>query len=69
MQHVSSLHSATRHLTRRLEADPHNPTLYIQRGMVFFQLGDIAPAMADFDRAEHLNPALTPSLWQRDIAY
>jgi tetratricopeptide (TPR) repeat protein len=37
--------------------------------MVFFQLGDIAPAIADFDRAEHLNPALTPSLWQRGIAY
>ena len=69
MQHVSSLHSEMQRLTRRLEADPHNPTVYIQRGMVSFQLGDIAPAIADFDRAEHLNPALTPSLWQRGIAY
>ena len=68
MQHVSSLHSEIQRLTRRLEADPHNPTIYIQRGMVSFQLGDIAPAIADFDCAEHLNSALTPSLWQRGIA-
>ena len=69
MQHVSRLHSDIQRLTRRLEADPHNPTVCIQRGMVFFQLGEIAPAITDFDRAEHLNPALTPSLWQRGIAY
>lgn len=69
MQHVSSLASDIQRLTRRLEADPDNSTVYIQRGMVSFKLGEIAPAIADFDRAEHLNPALTPSLWQRGIAY
>jgi hypothetical protein len=69
MQHESSLHSEIQRLTRRVELDPDNPALYIQRGMVSFRLGDIAPAIADFDRAEHLNPALTPSLWQRGIAY
>jgi len=69
MQHESSLHSEIQRLTRRVELDPDNPALYMQRGMVSFQLGDIAPAIADFDRAEHLNPALTPSLWQRGIAY
>jgi lipoprotein NlpI len=43
--------------------------IYIQRGMVSFQLGDIAASIDDFDRAEHLDPALTPYLWQRGIAY
>jgi hypothetical protein len=37
--------------------------------MVSFQLGEIAASIDDFDRAEHLNPALTPYLWQRGIAY
>src|SRR5215471_4351493 len=69
MQHVPSLEDEIQRLTRRLEEDPHDPATYIQRGMVAFQLGQIAPAIADFDRAEHLNPALTPSLWQRGIAY
>ena len=69
MQHEASLHSEIQRLTRRLEADPYNPTVYIQRGMVSFQLGEMTPAIADFDRAEHLNPTLTPSLWQRGIAY
>ena len=69
MQHVASLHSELQRLTRCLEVDSANPTLYIQRGMVSFKLGDIAPAIADFDRAEHLNPTLTPALWQRGIAY
>jgi hypothetical protein len=37
--------------------------------MAAFQLGSIVAAIDDFDRAEHLNPALTPYLWQRGIAY
>lgn len=69
MPHVPDLQSAFERLTEGLAADPHNPTLYIRRGMVLFQRGEMAPAIADFDRAEHLNPALTPSLWQRGIAY
>jgi lipoprotein NlpI len=66
---VSILASDFQRLTRALEADPHNPQLYIQRGMTAFQLGDIAASIGDFDRAERLNPALTPYLWQRGIAY
>jgi tetratricopeptide (TPR) repeat protein len=69
MQHMVSLHSELQRLTRCLEVNPANPMLYIQRGMVSFKLGEMTPAIADFDRAEHLNPALTPSLWQRGIAY
>jgi tetratricopeptide (TPR) repeat protein len=37
--------------------------------MASFQLGHIAASIDDFDRAEQLNPALTPYLWQRGIAY
>src|SRR5919198_64330 len=63
------LESELQRLTRHLEADPHQPGVYIQRGMTYFKLGDIAHAIADFDRAEHLNPALAPYLWQRGLAY
>jgi tetratricopeptide (TPR) repeat protein len=66
---ISGLSSDFQHLTRALEADAHNPKLYIQRGMTAFRLGDIVASIDDFDRAEHLNPALTPYLWQRGIAY
>jgi tetratricopeptide (TPR) repeat protein len=69
MHDVTTLASEIQRLTRYLEVDPHNTQLYIQRGMASFQLGDIAASIDDFDRAEHLNPALTPYLWQRGIAY
>ena len=69
MNHVSTLENELQRLTRFLEADPHNPQVYIQRGMVYFKLGSIAAALGDFNRAEHLNPALTPYLWQRGLAY
>jgi tetratricopeptide (TPR) repeat protein len=65
----STLASEVRRLTGDLEVDPQNPHLYIQRGMAAFRMGDVAAAIDDFDRAEHLNPALTPYLWQRGIAY
>ena len=69
MNHVSTLENELQRLTRLLEADPHNPQVYIQRGMVYFKLGSIAAALGDFNRAEHLNPALTPYLWQRGLVY
>jgi lipoprotein NlpI len=69
MHDVSTLASAIQRLTRSLEINPHDTQLYIQRGMASFQLGDIAASIDDFDRAEQLNPALTPYLWQRGIAY
>jgi lipoprotein NlpI len=69
MSDLSSLNSKLHHLTRSIGIDSQNPRLYIQRGMVCFQLGDIAAAIDDFDRAERLNPTLTPYLWQRGIAY
>jgi tetratricopeptide (TPR) repeat protein len=69
MNHVTLLENELQLLTRHLGADPHHPQGYIQRGMTYFKLGHIAEAIADFDRAEHLNPALTPYLWQRGLAY
>ena len=69
MIHMAILESELQRLTRHLDTDPHRPTVYIQRGMTYFKLGHIAEAIADFDRAEHLNPALIPYLWQRGLAY
>jgi tetratricopeptide (TPR) repeat protein len=69
MRELTTVTSEVLRLTRSLAVDPHHPQLYIQRGMARFQLGDIAAAIDDFDRAEDLNPALTPYLWQRGIAY
>ncbi len=69
MPHHSDLASERQRLTRRIEADRPDPRVYIQRGIVAFKLGEIAAAIADFDRAEHLDPALTPTLWQRGLAY
>jgi lipoprotein NlpI len=66
---ASTLTSDVQRLTSALAGDPRNPQLYIQRGMASFRLGDIAASIDDFDRAERLNPALTPYLWQRGIAY
>ena len=69
MNRISTLENELQRLTSHLEADSHNPQVYIQRGMVYFKLGSITAAIGDFDRAEHLNPALTPYLWQRGLAY
>ena len=69
MNHVALLESELQRLTRHLDTDPRHPQVYIQRGTTHFKLGHIAEAIADFDRAEHLNSTLTPYLWQRGLAY
>ena len=66
---VLTVLSDIQRLTRAIDTDPQNTQLYIKRGMASFQLGNIAASIDDFDRAERLNPALTPYLWQRGIAY
>lgn len=48
---------------------PQAAQAYVRRGMVRFQLAQIAAAIADFDQAERLQPQLTPYLWQRGLAY
>jgi lipoprotein NlpI len=37
--------------------------------MVRFKLAQIDAAIEDFDRAEELDPRITPYLWQRGLAY
>ena len=69
MHDLSTFTGEIQCLTTALEADPHNTQLYIKRGMASFQLGHIARSIDDFDHAEHLDPGLTPHLWQRGIAY
>jgi tetratricopeptide (TPR) repeat protein len=69
MNHVALLESELQRLTRHLDTDPDQSKIYIQRGMTYFKLSHIAEAIADFDHAEHLKPALTPYLWQRGLAY
>ena len=69
MQHQSTLAAALQHVQQRLAANPHDAHVYVQRGMTYFKMGRIDDAIADFDRAEQLNPALTPHLWQRGLAY
>ena len=69
MHPMANLASTVQHLTQRLAADPHNSRLYIERGMTHFKLCDMTAALGDFDRAEQLNPALTPYLWQRGLTY
>jgi tetratricopeptide (TPR) repeat protein len=66
---IATVQSEWQRLNRLLEGQAQNPTLYVQRGMVALQLGDMTAAIDDFDRAEGLNPDLTPYLWQRGIAY
>jgi tetratricopeptide (TPR) repeat protein len=52
-----------------LKADSDTPQLYVRRGMTQFKLGNIPDSIQDFDRAEQLDPRLTPYLWQRGLSY
>lgn len=47
-----------------LISHPQDYQAYIQRGMVNFQLAKIPESIADFDRAEVIEPKITPYLWQ-----
>jgi lipoprotein NlpI len=48
---------------------PEQARYYVQRGMIEFKLGQILASIADFDRAEQLEPALKPYLWQRGLSF
>jgi hypothetical protein len=41
MQHRLSLEPALQHLHQRLEADPRNPHIYVQRGMTYFKINTV----------------------------
>jgi tetratricopeptide (TPR) repeat protein len=54
---------------KRLRISPFDPRMYICRGMIYFKLGRLLESLQDFNKAEELNPQLTPYLWQRGITY
>lgn len=54
-------------LTERIERSPQNVELYSQRGAAYFQLGDFASSLADFDKMIELEPSLATSHWRRGI--
>lgn len=68
-QYVSSLEADVARLTSQLEVAAPPANGYVQRGMMQFKLGRVAESIADFDRAEQINPAITPYLWQRGLSY
>ena len=53
----------------RLNTFPFEPRLYINRGMLYFKLGRLTDSLKDFNKAEELNPQLTPYLWARGLTY
>ncbi|MGI0481246.1 tetratricopeptide repeat protein [Geminocystis sp. CENA526] len=54
---------------QRLKTYPFDPRMYIYRGMIYFKLIRLEESLRDFNKAEELNPQLTPYLWQRGITY
>ena len=68
-QQISALEVDLERLTSRLTTEAPSANAYVQRGMMQFKLGRMAASIADFDRAEQLQPALTPYLWQRGLSY
>ncbi len=54
---------------KKLKIFPFDPKLYIQRGMIYFKLARLNDSLKDFNKAEELNPQLTPYLWQRGLTY
>lgn len=68
-QHVAALETALERLTSQMAAEAPGANAYVQRGMMQFKLGRMAASIADFDRAEQIQPGLTPYLWQRGLSY
>lgn len=54
---------------KNLKISPFDPKLHIKRGMTNFKLGRLQQSLKDFNKAEELNPQLTPYLWQRGLTY
>ncbi len=66
---ISALEADVKRLTSQLDVTSPPANGYVQRGMMQFKLGRISESIADFDRAEQINPAITPYLWQRGLSY
>ncbi|NET00362.1 MAG: hypothetical protein F6K61_07225 [Sphaerospermopsis sp. SIO1G1] len=65
----NSLENQLKRWNETIIQQPHNPNVYVRRGMVYFQLGKIEESIQDFDTAETLDAQITPYLWQRGLSY
>lgn len=66
---TSKLNQELIYCTSMVRLQPTSARAYVRRGMARFKLGEIQGAIADFDYAEQLEPAIAPYLWQRGLAY
>lgn len=65
---MNTLEQEFAHWNRMVHDRPTDPKGYIRRGMVQFKQAQIAASIQDFDRAEQLDPTITPYLWQRGLS-
>jgi len=54
---------------KKLRIHPFDARNYIHRGMTYFKLGRMVESLRDYNKAEELNPQLTPYLCQRGLSY
>ncbi len=60
--------AAVREMDGLIRANPTAISAYHQRGVLQFQLGEMAGAIRDFDQVIKLAPDRAPDYWQRGIA-
>ncbi len=69
MAFLTSLEQELARWNQAIQNHPFDPKAYIRRGMVNFKLALVDQSIQDFDRAEKLDPSLSPYLWQRGLSY
>ncbi len=65
---VAQRRAAVREMDGLIHANPAAISAYHQRGVLQFQLGDMAASIRDFDQVIKLAPDRAPDYWQRGIA-
>ncbi len=72
LSHMSDMDYSSQmalHLTRAIEADPHNPRPYFLRGNAYLDRDEFDAAIADYSKAIALDPADAVAYNNRGIAY
>lgn len=69
MNNINELETELINWNKKLRIYPFDARNYIHRGMTYFKLGRISESLKDYNKAEELNPQLTPYLWQRGLSY
>lgn len=64
----SELKSSLAKSELRIQKYPEVAEVYVERGMLLFELGRVKDSLSDFDKAIELRESITPDLWQRGIA-